>query len=90
MADAAEEIRSLKGVDENEVADCAVSCDGTWQRREISSLNGCVTIMSIDTGKVLDAEAMSRSCKQCQLQSHLEGAQRMFTRSEEIHKLRYS
>ena len=76
--------------------------------------------MSIDTGKVLDTEASSRCCKQCQQHSHLdkeseeyrlwkadhtnwkanfkgsapamepEGAERMFRRSVETHKLRYS
>ena len=120
MSDAAEEIRNLKKVNGNEVAECAVSCDGTWQRRGFSSLNGCVTVMSIDTGKVLDTEALSRTCKQCQLHSHLdkesmeyqtwkanhsqclanfkgsapamepEGAVRIFRRSEELHRLRYT
>ena len=82
--------------------------------------NGCVAVISIDTGKVLDVEAMSKSCKQCQLHSHLdkdsveyqlwradhnhctanfqgsapamepEGTERIFRRSIETHKLRYS
>ena len=47
------------------VAKCAISCDGTWQRRGFSSLNGCVTVISIDTGKVLDVEALSKVCKKC-------------------------
>ena len=72
MSDAADEIRNLKKVNNDEVADCAVSCDGTWQRRCFSSLNGCVTVMSIDTGKVLDTGPLSRTCKQCQLHSHLD------------------
>ena len=48
-----------------------MSCDGTWQRRGFSTLNGCVTL-SCDTGKVLDTEPLSRACKQCQLHSHLD------------------
>ncbi|GFT70552.1 hypothetical protein TNCV_1133151 [Trichonephila clavipes] len=32
------------------------SVDGTWQRRGHSSLNGCVAVLSIDTGKVLDLD----------------------------------
>ena len=31
-----------------------VSCDGTWQRRGFSFLNGCVTAISMDTVKILD------------------------------------
>ena len=61
MSDAAEEIRILKNVNDDELADCAVSCDGTWQRRGFSTLNGCVTL-SCDTGKVLDTEPLSRTC----------------------------
>ena len=69
MSDAA---RSLQKVnDDDEMADCAVSCDGTWQR-SCFSLNGCVTVMSIDTGKVLDTEPLSPTCEQCQLHSHLD------------------
>lgn len=119
MSAAASELKQTRQADDNGIVDCAVSCDGTWQRRGFSSLNGCVTVISMDSGKILDAEAMSRSCKQCQLHSHLDqkseeylrwkadhtckidfkgsapamepqGAELMFNRSKEIHKLRYS
>ncbi|GFU24762.1 uncharacterized protein TNCV_793861 [Trichonephila clavipes] len=33
---------------------CGVSVDGTWQRRGHMSLNGCVSVISIDTGKILE------------------------------------
>ena len=48
---------------------CGVSCDGTWQKRGYSSRNGCVTVISMDTGRVLDVEALSQGCKQCERQS---------------------
>ena len=54
------------------LVNCPVSCDGTWQKRGFSSQNGCVSVISIDTGKVLDLEAMSKASKQCQLHSHLD------------------
>ena len=38
----------------NEVEDVAVSCDGTWQRWEFSSLNAVVTVLASDTGKCVD------------------------------------
>ena len=65
MNDAAKEIHILKGKAENEMADCGISCDGSWQRRGFSSLSGRVTAISMDTGKVLDAEVLSRFCKEC-------------------------
>ena len=68
MLDAASEIHLLnKPKDENgnDFVDCAVSCDGSWQRRGFSSLNGYITAISMDTGKIVDAEIMSRYCKGC-------------------------
>ncbi|GFT06122.1 uncharacterized protein TNCV_1595391 [Trichonephila clavipes] len=58
MIEASDEIRKLKNT--SDVAECGVSVDGTWQRRGHSSLNGCVAVLSIDTGKVVDLEVMSK------------------------------
>ena len=66
MSQAAEEVRNLKGqndCNETETVDCGISCDGTWQKRGFSSRNGCVTAICVDTGKVLDVEALSQACK---------------------------
>jgi hypothetical protein len=120
MSKAAKEITTLKEKTEGEVADCGISCDGTWQRRGFCSLNGCVTTISMDTGKVLDTEVMSRFCKQCKEHEddeetpeniawkidhkskckvnfkgsapamEPEGALRIFQRSVETNKLRYT
>ena len=49
----------------NMVIDIGVSLDGSWQRRGFSSMNGVVTAISIDTGKIIDIESMSRYCRQC-------------------------
>lgn len=40
-----------------------VSLDGTWQRRGHRSLNGAVTAVSVDTGKVLDVKVYSKHCR---------------------------
>lgn len=75
MRKAAEEVRNLKGLNDSagtEPGNCGVSCDGTWQKRGFSSRNGCVTTISIDTGKVFDVEALSQACKQCELHEHLD------------------
>ena len=42
-----------------------MSVDGTWQKRGFSSLNGVVAVISIDNGKVIDVEPMSRYCREC-------------------------
>lgn len=72
MSNAAEEVRDLKKPNDSagsEPVNCGVSCDGTWQKGGFSSRNGCVTVISIDTGKV-DVEALSQACKQCELHEH--------------------
>lgn len=63
MADAAGEIRNSKNAGENDIVNCPVSCDGTWQKKGYSSQNGCITAISVDTGKVLDAEPLTQACK---------------------------
>lgn len=49
----------------DKVTDTAVTCDGTWQKRGHSSLHGVVTVLSSETGKVLDYEPLSRYCHAC-------------------------
>ena len=49
------------------VIDIGVSVDGSWQRRGYSSLNGVITAISIDSGKIVDVESMSRYCRLCQI-----------------------
>lgn len=63
MKDAATELH--EGDDSNQIVKCGVSCDGTWQRRGHSSLNGCVTTLSIKTGKFLDVEVLTKVCHGC-------------------------
>ena len=47
---------------------CGVSCDDheTWQKRGHSSMNGYVTTLSMDTGKCLDIEVLSKVCRGCE------------------------
>ena len=65
MTNAGREIKQIKPSSDNGLTQCGVSCDGTWQRRGFSSLNGCVTVISMDTGKCLDVEPLSKVCKKC-------------------------
>ena len=65
MSEAASEICATS--DGDEYVETEVSADGTWQKRGYSSLHGVATIMSMDTGKVLDTEILSQFCKACSL-----------------------
>ena len=65
MAQAAEEIHSVFGIDT--LLEAHMSTDGTWQRRGYSSLHGVASILSMETGKVLDTEGLTQFCKQCSL-----------------------
>ena len=73
---AGEEVFSLNKKQSNssraEPVNCGVSCDSTWQKRGYSSRNGCVTVISTDTGKVLEVEAHNQGCKQCERHEHLD------------------
>ncbi|GFW73499.1 uncharacterized protein TNCV_2801631 [Trichonephila clavipes] len=62
MKAASKEVQNLK-----ESTTCGVSVDGSWQRRGHMSLNGCVSVISNDTGKILDLEVMTQYCKMCEL-----------------------
>ncbi|GFW10683.1 uncharacterized protein TNCV_4918021 [Trichonephila clavipes] len=62
MKAASKEVQNLK-----KSTTCGVSVDGSCQRRGHMSLNGCVSVISIDTGKILDLEVMTQYCKMCEL-----------------------
>ena len=48
-----------------EVADIVVSCDGTWQRRGFSFLNGVMTVIESDTVKCVDYRVKSKQWAFC-------------------------
>ena len=54
MQKAVKEVRDINKAEEDEIADVAVSCDGTWARRGFQSLYGMVSAISVQTGKVVD------------------------------------
>lgn len=64
MLEAASELKRNHG-NKEVVVDTSISCDGSWQRRGFSSLNGFVSAISMDSGKIVDIEPMSRYCRQC-------------------------
>ncbi|GBN13318.1 hypothetical protein AVEN_88424-1 [Araneus ventricosus] len=84
----------------SDIRQCGVSVDSTWQKRGHTSLNGCVFAISVDNGKVLDVEVMSKMRRICNLSSNrahdsvkhigssgcmeIVGVYRMFERSEKI------
>ncbi|GFS80505.1 uncharacterized protein TNCV_3178871 [Trichonephila clavipes] len=83
----------------------AVDVDGTWHKRGYTSLNGVVTVISIDTGKVIDVDILSKYCACKNLPFHekdckrnyvgssgameIQGASKIFHRSLSLHNARY-
>ncbi|GFT63374.1 uncharacterized protein TNCV_3696301 [Trichonephila clavipes] len=83
----------------------AVAVDGTWQKRGYTSLNGVVTVTSIDTGKVMDVDILSKYCACKNLPFHekdckrnyvgssgameIQGVSKIFQRSLSLHNARY-
>ena len=65
MTDAIEELKLEYSVPDNTTFDVSISQDGSWQRRGYSSMNGCMTAIAMDNGKIVDIEPMSRYCKGC-------------------------
>ena len=61
MLDASKEITK-----DGDVTDIVITNDGAWQRRCYSSFNCIVATISVDTGKVIDGEIMTRKCKSCE------------------------
>ena len=53
----------FKNSNDGDILDIGVSVDGNWQRHAFSSLNGVVDALSIDNGKVVDVEPMTRCCR---------------------------
>ena len=77
--------KKVKAMLSGEGSDCGVSVDGSWQKPGYILLNGCVSVISMDTGKVLDVEAMSRNCKQCQVYHKLDKGSQKFTEWKKNH-----
>ena len=66
MGDAAKLLVEDKGDDSGAPVDIAVTTDGTWMRRGFTSLYGVQTLISWDTGKVLDVDVLSKYCPMCE------------------------
>ena len=62
---ASEQLHRLQGADLNDVIDVTVTCDGTWSHRGFVAPYGVVTGIAWETGQVLDAAVLSKSCKDC-------------------------
>ncbi|GFT98376.1 uncharacterized protein NPIL_485541 [Nephila pilipes] len=68
-----------EAVEENEGGrDIAVAVDGSWQKRGFSSKNGVVTVTSVDTGKVIDVEILSKHYICPNKTKHLQNRKRNF------------
>ncbi|GFS51586.1 uncharacterized protein NPIL_385901 [Nephila pilipes] len=68
-----------EAVEENDGGrDIAVAVDDSWQKRGFSSKNGVVTVTSVDTGKIIDVEILSKHCICPNKIKHLQNCKRNF------------
>ncbi|GBO26522.1 hypothetical protein AVEN_75277-1 [Araneus ventricosus] len=93
-------------VENNSDNNIAVAVDGTWQKRGHTSHNGVVTVTSMDTGKVIDVDVLSKYCACKDKKNHkascksnfrgssgmmeVKGACNIFKRSLTFHDARYT
>jgi len=75
MNEAGKEIKTLKGVDSSTLYDTSISNDGAWQRRGFASMNRNIATISVETGRVIDTEPMSRYCQSCALNYKLKSTE---------------
>jgi hypothetical protein len=73
MKAAVSELREMLNANgsDDEVIDCGISIDGTWQRRGYSSLNGVVAGLSHENKKVIDVFTLSKFCMQCEVHKRI-------------------
>ena len=57
----------IKAADELKETSSKLSCDSSWQMQGFSSLNGLVTVISVDSGKCLDFHVKTNNCGACSL-----------------------
>ena len=66
LSGAANRLKLFLKKNKEDLVDCAVTVDGTWQKRYgHNSKLGATFVLSADTGEVLDYEVKSTYCKEC-------------------------
>ncbi|KAJ4442462.1 hypothetical protein ANN_04048 [Periplaneta americana] len=85
--------------------DITAAFDGSWQKRGHISLNGVITATSLDSGKVIDVECLTKFCHNCKsdqpghvcmknydgIRGGMESDRvvKIFQRSENLYQVRY-
>ena len=75
MRNAVDQVKDYYDPADDGIFDIAASGDGTWRKRGYSSAFGVVTALSTVTGKALDVEIMSKTCKECTVWRGKEGTE---------------
>ena len=67
LQEARDKVFSRHSDNESDVAEIAVSYDGTWSKRGYTANFGIGFVISADTGEVLDYDFESKICRECQI-----------------------
>jgi len=54
----------------DDIVDCQIGIDGSWQKRGHSSLNGVCTAVEKTTKKVIDYQVLSKFCRGCAMRNN--------------------
>ena len=77
---------SMEDEEGTQVANVAVSVDGTWQKRGHSSKIGVVFIISVATGEILDYEVKSLACHECKAKEHIDKDTDAYRQWRDLHQ----
>ena len=70
---AKEQLDNIEDEKDVEIAEVAVTVDGTWQKRGHTSKIGVVFVISVNIGEILDYEVKSLFCHECKTDAKDEG-----------------
>ena len=65
----------LHGAGPDDVVDLTITCDGPWGRRGFVAYYGVLSVLSWETGQVLNVVVLSKSCKVCKEAKHSMGSE---------------
>lgn len=86
MCRARQEVHECYDAAPGNILDVTVSSDGTWQRREFSSLFGVTFVIEHETKKILDYTVLSKFCAACKKWENCDQDSDEFKKWHEKHK----
>ena len=74
MSDAAKEIKTINGVSDTTIFETSVSINGACQRQGLGLMNENIAMISLESGRIIDTEPISRYFQKCDLNCKFKAA----------------